>query len=840
MFSRKHNNIVLALTFTLALLVSHWASAENWGDLEVALEPAEQYIDGGSAELVLDLPDVPLGWHLLSIDGEILVEDQALGQSFTLDTTGLADGEHVIVLEAEDVEGRFGGAATWITVVNPRVSVSRIEAPDVIWPASPVEIIVAVEGDAVDVTVDFSAVYPGFSMDEVELEPIGEGLFRLLWTVPDHLEGQEDWYEIPVVVVDSDGRSPSQCGFRTFLSSGPILPVNSETGILDLASIPMDEDPEGAAFVVDVMPEIMLVEGQESWLDLEVAGELLGAELLVGATDFGGYLVFPLVGEGEEGSQMSRRLSLPLRADWLAHELGGLELLVGIRDRFGRMGNVTTVFASALAQNTNALSVTMTWNAPVDLALKLIEPGGTEIYYSNPSSSNGGTLDLESDCSASGQRRERVRWPSAPAGVYNIHVGFLGGCSLPTPIAYEITIKGSGVDRVIKGNLGFSASTYWMQGGSFIIVPASVTVHGQVKYHFIHDMGHLEKAPAFGSLVQVLDGYGVVVGSGRVAGFGSYRVDFPRPASQSRTPYSLRIVTENKNATVIPLGGSSPYSYQHPTTWNPLNVSDQTLDVTVPFASSGPFHIQRHANRAHRWIEARQNYVVVGSPTPKLTRTTIEWSAGSAPAHCSTCFDSTNDRVYVSGLSSNPDEFDETVFLSEIAFRAASQLSRLDSSARNLRRTARVSPYVAWADGLATYLAQSMVGRARFIDRRTGGAVSFDIDNLNRITRGSYGGFENGVISSALIAGFLWDLEDGISSAENDQISGRRSLTMDVLWDLKTATVLDRGVYAKVDLADFVTRFGCQAGGSTQAQLNTLLDKRYGITWFANGSYCQQ
>jgi hypothetical protein len=100
------------------------------------------------------------------------------------------------------------------------------------------------------------------------------------------------------------------------------------------------------------------------------------------------------------------------------------------------------------------VQVSVSWDAPSDVDLHVVEPSGTEIYYGNSSSSSGGTLDVDSNpaCSIDGRQIENIRWSrTAPAGTYTVRVDYWSGCSV-TQTNYTVTVKNGGSTQTFTGN----------------------------------------------------------------------------------------------------------------------------------------------------------------------------------------------------------------------------------------------------------------------------------------------------------------------------------------------------------------------------------------------------
>ncbi len=142
-------------------------------------------------------------------------------------------------------------------------------------------------------------------------------------------------------------------------------------------------------------------------------------------------------------------LSFDLRAE-LDHGAPTGELRIETRatDRDGRTGATRALALMVEAEPVDdaELSVTLAWEGAADLDLRVVDPAGTEIGVRNPNAwempppeaepdptgwREGATLDVDAQagCTAVGRRRERVRWPIAPAaGTYLVRVDTYSLC----------------------------------------------------------------------------------------------------------------------------------------------------------------------------------------------------------------------------------------------------------------------------------------------------------------------------------------------------------------------------------------------------------------------------
>jgi hypothetical protein len=107
------------------------------------------------------------------------------------------------------------------------------------------------------------------------------------------------------------------------------------------------------------------------------------------------------------------------------------------------LGNYGTEFVQVLIVGTGVVQVSVSWNTDADVDLYVIEPLGFEIYYSQDTSPNGGSLDLDSNAACSGDnvRNENITYPNtAPAGTYTVKVNLWDDCEAPTT-DYVVTVR---------------------------------------------------------------------------------------------------------------------------------------------------------------------------------------------------------------------------------------------------------------------------------------------------------------------------------------------------------------------------------------------------------------
>lgn len=116
---------------------------------------------------------------------------------------------------------------------------------------------------------------------------------------------------------------------------------------------------------------------------------------------------------------------------------------------------------------TSDVQVSVSWDAPSDVDLHLVEPSGNEIYYGSDTSSTGGNLDVDSNpaCSIDGRQIENIRYPTgrAPGGTYRVIVDYWTSCSVART-NYLVTVKNGAAVSTFPGFFtggGDNGGTCW-------------------------------------------------------------------------------------------------------------------------------------------------------------------------------------------------------------------------------------------------------------------------------------------------------------------------------------------------------------------------------------------
>jgi hypothetical protein len=119
---------------------------------------------------------------------------------------------------------------------------------------------------------------------------------------------------------------------------------------------------------------------------------------------------------------------------------------------------------------TGDVQVSVSWDAPSDLDLHVVDPFGEDIYYGNPVSSSGGQLDVDSNpaCNIDGRQIENIRWGSrAPGGTYTVRVDYWANCDVART-NFIVTVKNGSATTAYSGYFTGSGDRGGSGSGVFI------------------------------------------------------------------------------------------------------------------------------------------------------------------------------------------------------------------------------------------------------------------------------------------------------------------------------------------------------------------------------------
>ncbi len=767
---------------------------------DIGIEVAP-FIDSGRVELALDVPDDPE--RRLLVDGEIWAEGKGVGARTILDATRLEDGPHQISLEA-------GGevAVAHIEVLNPRAEIFAHEAPRFLVPGEIAEFRVEAEAEAVE--IDFSALDPDFDPAVVEVERGDAWVIR--YRVP---SGPEGVFPAPIRAYDAEGLALEIDDLRLFRLAAALQPFESEAAIPSFNAMRAKEG-DG---VVDILeaPEVIRMAGDEAIeLPLMVGGELDGAVIELGVVGAGGHLAFPLSGFEVVGEVAL--VNLPLRVAGQALDLNGRLVEVRVRDRFGRTGGSVFIDPYYTPRESGRLTVTLGWSSAHDLDLEVTEPGGSRLTR-NSSSPNTGRFPVDANAACRDRKgREYATWETPPNGRYEVRVSAWGRCGDPGAPDDWVHVSGCGLDQRLIMPPAFGG-----QPMSFNVACTDMSVSGRARYQRTAASGAAATVDLEGVPMRVLNRQRQVIARGTVGRGGRYEIHFNRP-SASELPLTLDLHTDGTTGRVVRLGTATDTHSHTAFSWNPTAARRYQRDFTLTQAQSGAFHILRTIERGHRWYAAQG---------VRFSRTVVEWTRGQDPTSPATSyFSPSSDRLHLLGRAADPDQFDDSVLTHELSHRANHHASNPEVRGGGHSASRRSHTSLAWSEGMATYLGQSILGTSRYVDRTRNSAVDYRIDSITGVELGAVPANHTGEVAERVVMSFLWDLQDRADATGSDRVSGWHAAVMKSWRALRSdALIKTRGDTTRVDFADFVEHFACGRGKTDRAAIHTLLDDRYDIDW---------
>ena len=104
----------------------------------------------------------------------------------------------------------------------------------------------------------------------------------------------------------------------------------------------------------------------------------------------------------------------------------------------------------SMAPAVTGVSITLTWDGDPDLDLRVTDPSGEEIFFGNPTSMSGGSLDVDD---TDGFGPENTSWPagSEPSGDYLVELDYFSGSGSS---AYTITVEVGDSVETFSGVIG--------------------------------------------------------------------------------------------------------------------------------------------------------------------------------------------------------------------------------------------------------------------------------------------------------------------------------------------------------------------------------------------------
>ncbi len=628
---------------------------------------------------------------------------------------------------------------------------------------------------------------------------------------------------IDAIVTMQDASTVTLGGVFSVQATDPIIPpVEVPDALLNAGELPLPSDDAAAPQLLSIEGPDTFINGSTLFFAPEYTSEAPISALAVSVDGFDGWWLLP-VGEDWDGQ-------LPLLFprdifERLAEGRAEVTVNVAMLDAFARMSDAVSLLVHGVMVGTGDVQVGITWDTPTDVDLHVIEPSGEEVYYGHTTSSTGGQLDLDSNpaCNIDGVNAENIFWPTgdSPIGEYTVRVRMYADCDVGGASG-TVTISHCGEDspEVHPFTLGATGSEVNFTFDS----ACAAQVSGRVRYEdfAVTDAGLSaagRKRPVRFAQVQVVrDGDDAILAQGHTDSAGRYHLTF---TNDEEPGYYVRVKASSDKAwvrqTVEDLSGDL-YA------WESTERYDETEE---PIRENVDFEIDK-ADKA-----AALNIFDIGVVGAAWARTwggkavptmSWRWTEGSKPEGKNYSFYRASEvRIYVLGMTDDPDEYDDVVLAHEYGHFVMDKYSKSDSPGGGHSSRDRIDPQLAWGEGWASFFAMASLGATKYQDTdKDGMGVSYSLETLPASRPlGNEGDDLDGDLSEAVVAAVLLDLHDATNEAK-DTISRGTGPVFAVLTGYlqpANAKFADRGEAGR-DLVDFLDGWRCLGHGSEGADDN--------------------
>ncbi|MDH5491632.1 MAG: hypothetical protein OEY14_06745 [Myxococcales bacterium] len=319
--------------------------------------------------------------------------------------------------------------------------------------------------------------------------------------------------------------------------------------------------------------------------------------------------------------------------------------------------------------------------------------------------------------------------------------------------------------------------------------------------------GELRIRPARGILVRALDAGGALRASTRTDGEGAFLLRVDAPPGESLRVQAVADVMHREHRLLARTDhpGGRPHLLELPAFV--VGATPASSEAIAPASGvGGAFNAMDVAYEALRALAP-----VLPKHLPTLT---VIWERGRARP-CTSCYRDEDETIQLGADPSDTDEYDDDIILHELAHFFA-QHTHADDNPGGFHRDRRVSPALAYPEGLAYFLSCLVRDDPRVIDTYDGANRVWDfervtIDGLEPPeTRGTSDGRVGGLLREEIPGSILWDVSDPASPEEPFD---RITLPVEVHLRLLLGGVQDRPARGGrgIDLVDYLDALVCTA-----------------------------
>jgi hypothetical protein len=222
-------------------------------------------------------------------------------------------------------------------------------------------------------------------------------------------------------------------------ATGDVMAFISEVQLVDGAAIASrtgERPGEGDGPVASVTSSGTVINGGSVMVRIEGDGDF--DRVVIAIDGAGGYFEATLP-DAVAAVDLLITLSQVIGADQFAFLYA-----VGSADDIGAYAEVE---ATVVSVGTGEVQVSVSWDAPSDVDLHVVDPAGDEVFYGSPEVASGGELDLDSNaaCFIDNVNNENITWTTAPDGTYTVRLDYFADCEVAES-NYAVTVQRVGRD----------------------------------------------------------------------------------------------------------------------------------------------------------------------------------------------------------------------------------------------------------------------------------------------------------------------------------------------------------------------------------------------------------
>ncbi|HPQ69072.1 MAG TPA: hypothetical protein PKW95_08070 [bacterium] len=612
---------------------------------------------------------------------------------------------------------------------------------------------------------------------------------------------------------DADGEI-LQGFFEIQASDADLPPVNVPGASYKAGALPTPTTDTGSPVITGVTGPETFINGGTASYTVDYSGVDV-THALIEVVGYPGYYVLPV---DAAGGQLEFSLAFDLDIfDQLTTKANTVQFNMSLIDVLGRVADLLALALDGVEVQYGDVKVSLSWDTMTDVDLHVYEPSGEEIYYGHSTSATGGQLDLDSNagCSIDGINNENIFWPEgqSPTGDYTVmahmwsdcEVGYASGtvtmsfCGEQSPLVEYFSLGATGSSE----SWTFTSECAYRVSGTIKYEDFAITQSG------LSSTGTMVPV-RFATVDVVREADDEVLGSSVTDARGKYQIDF---ANDGDPGVYVRVMAYQSDATlrqsVSDLSGAV-YAWRAKDSYNEQTAQIKTgYDLEITKAE--------RAGALNIWevgVTCAETARTYGGKTPSMV--SFLWEQGVKPLGKASSFATRDNKIYILGMASDPDEYDDIIIGHEYGHVVQRQYSTNDSPGGSHSSNKQSVPTLAFSEGWATYFGITANKVTSYMDtNKNGMGVFYSLETLpSSKPLGNKDDKLEGKLSEAVVAAVLLDLDDATNETK-DTISSKTT----AIWTIMTSYLKegygkfhDRGVAGR-DLVDFLDGWFCLGFG---------------------------